>query len=81
VTDLARGVGCGGSARLATRAERAAGVLYSLCNKLGDSNRKMYEFQMAVVEAAVGIPLLVRVLELRGHADMVHAEAAVVVSV
>jgi hypothetical protein len=48
-------------------AERAAGVhtLTRICEKMGDSNRKLCEIQTAVVEAG-GIPLLVRVLESRG---------------
>ena len=60
--------------------ERAAGA-HTLCSikKLGgDSNRKLYEFQAAVV-AAGGIALLVRVLESRGHDGRVVADAAYVV--
>jgi hypothetical protein len=49
-------------------AERAAGVdtLACILSTMGDSNRKLYEFQAAVVEAG-GIPLLVRVLDARAR--------------
>jgi hypothetical protein len=61
-------------------AELATGLdtLISIYDMLGESNRKYYEFQMAVVEAR-GIPLLVRLLESRGHGDRVLACAAVIV--
>ncbi len=79
--DPARGVS-GAVAMLGSckAAERAAGVhtLVIICGTIGASNRRRYEFQMAVVEAG-GIPLLVRVLESRGHAASVRAEAAGVV--
>jgi HEAT repeat protein len=62
-------------------AERAAGThtLRIVCGTIGASNRKRYDLQTAVVEAG-GLPLLVRVLESRGHADIVYTDAAVVVS-
>jgi hypothetical protein len=55
----------------------AANALNAIANETAGNNRKLYDFQAAVI-AVRGIPLLVRLLESREHGDVTHANVAFV---